>query len=72
MPANRDAVIDDDPLLQGFVNQAANCPGDAKPAGDATGVGYAGDMVVKVVAGNADPSATVKETSALINEANGK
>ena len=34
--------------------------------------GYAGDMVIKVVDGNADPAATVKETAALINEVNGK
>ena len=33
--------------------------------------GYGGDMLVKVLAG-ADPANTVRETTALINEANGK
>ena len=34
--------------------------------------GYGGDMVIKVVDGDADPVATVQQTAALINEANGK
>jgi arabinogalactan oligomer/maltooligosaccharide transport system substrate-binding protein len=34
--------------------------------------GYGGDMLLKVVDGDADPAATVRETAALLNEANGK
>ncbi len=34
--------------------------------------GYGGDMFVKAVDGAADPTATVRETAALINDANSK
>jgi maltose-binding protein MalE len=33
---------------------------------------YAGDMFVKAADGNADPAETVRETAALIDEANSK
>ncbi len=72
LPANRNAVIGDNPLLQGFMNQAANAQSMPNRPEMEQVWGYAGDMVVKVVDGNADPAATVKETAALINEANGK
>ena len=72
LPANRNAVIGDNPLLQGFMNQAANAQAMPNRPEMEQVWGYAGDMVVKVVDGNADPAATVAETAALINEANGK
>ena len=72
LPANRNAVIGDNPLLQGFMNQAANAQAMSNRPEMEQVWGYAGDMVVKVVDGNADPAATVAETAALINEANGK
>ncbi len=72
LPANRNAVIGDNPLLQGFMNQGANAQSMPNRPEMEQVWGYAGDMVIKVVDGNADPAATVKETAALINEANGK
>ncbi len=72
LPANRNAVIGDNPLLQGFMNQAATAQSMPNRPEMEEVWGYAGDMVVKVVDGNADPAATVQETAALINEANGK
>lgn len=72
LPANRNAVIGDNPLLQGFMNQAATAQSMPNRPKMEQVWGYAGDMVVKVVDGNADPTTTVQETAALINEANGK
>jgi maltose-binding protein MalE len=72
LPANRNAVIGDNPLLQGFMNQAATAQSMPNRPEMEEVWGYAGDMVVKVVDGNADPAATVQGTAALINEANGK
>jgi arabinogalactan oligomer/maltooligosaccharide transport system substrate-binding protein len=72
LPANRNAVIGDNPLLQGFMNQAATAQSMPNRPEMEEVWGYAGDMVVKVVDGNADPTTTVQETAALINEANGK
>jgi arabinogalactan oligomer/maltooligosaccharide transport system substrate-binding protein len=72
LPANRNTVIGDNQLLQGFMNQAGTAQSmPSRPEMEEVW-GYAGDMVVKVVDGNADPVTTVQETSALINEANGK
>jgi maltose-binding protein MalE len=72
LPANRNAAVGDNPLLQGFMNQAANAQAMPNRPEMEEVWGYAGDMVVKVVDGSADPAATVVETAALINEANGK
>jgi arabinogalactan oligomer / maltooligosaccharide transport system substrate-binding protein len=72
LPANRNAVSGDNPLLQGFMNQAATAQAMPNRPEMEEVWGYAGDMVVKVVDGNAEPSTTVRETAALINEANGK
>jgi maltose-binding protein MalE len=72
LPANRNSAIGDNPLLQGFMNQAANAEAMPNRPEMEEVWGYAGDMVVKVVDGGADPLATVQETTALINEANGK
>lgn len=72
LPANRNAALGDDPLLRGFARQAMNAqPLPALPE-MAQAWGYGGDMFIKVVDGDADPVATVIETAALINDANGK
>ena len=55
LPANRNAVIGDNPLLQGFMNQAATAQSMPNRPEMEEVWGYAGDMVVKVVDGNADP-----------------
>jgi arabinogalactan oligomer/maltooligosaccharide transport system substrate-binding protein len=54
------------------MNQAANAQAMSNRSEMEQVWGYAGDMVIKVVDGNADPAATVRDTAALINEANGK
>ncbi len=72
LPAARNTALGDDPLLAGFAQQALNAqPLPALPE-MAQAWGYGGDMFVKVVDGDADPAATVRETAALINDANGK
>ncbi|MBK8049410.1 MAG: hypothetical protein IPK16_21210 [Anaerolineales bacterium] len=72
LPANQLAALGTDPLLQGFMAQAANAlPMPAIPEMQQVW-GYGGDLLIKVVDGDADPTAAVKETNALINEANGK
>jgi arabinogalactan oligomer/maltooligosaccharide transport system substrate-binding protein len=72
LPAARNTALGDDPLLAGFAQQALNAqPLPALPE-MAQAWGYGGDMFVKVVDGDADPTATVRETAALINDANEK
>lgn len=72
LPAARNTALGDDPLLTGFAQQALNAqPMPALPE-MSQAWGYGGDMFVKVVDGDADPAATVRETAALINDANGK
>jgi len=72
LPASRDAAIGGNPLLQGFMNQAATAQAMPNtPEMDAVW-GYLGDMLIKVVDGGADPAATVVETAALVNEANAR
>ncbi|MBP7963320.1 MAG: extracellular solute-binding protein [Caldilineaceae bacterium] len=72
LPANRNAIIGDDPVRQGFVAQAATAqPLPLAPEMQAVW-GYGGDMLLKVVTGGADPTQVVAETTTLINEANGK
>ena len=71
LPAARAARVDD-PLLAGFVRQAATA--DAMPIRPEMEHvwTYGGDMLVKALAGSAPPPAVVAETTALINDANGK
>ena len=72
LPANRDATLPDDPLLQGFMAQAASAvPAPSRPEMEQVW-GYGGDMLIKAITGSAEPTAAVQETVALINEANGK
>ncbi|HRW47681.1 MAG TPA: extracellular solute-binding protein [Caldilinea sp.] len=72
LPANRNAALGDDAILQGFARQAAAAQPMPGLPEMAQAWGYGGDMFVKVVDGDADPAATVRETAALINDANGK
>jgi maltose-binding protein MalE len=68
LPANLQAPLPDDPILRGFMAQAATAaPAPAQPQMEAVW-GYGGDMLVKVLAGEMDPAAAVSETVALINE----
>lgn len=72
LPAARNTALGDDPLLTGFAQQAVNAqPMPALPE-MSQAWGYGGDMFIKAVDGGADPAATVHETAALINDANGK
>ena len=72
LPANRNSDLGADPILQGFMQQAAA----AQPLPNLPEMeqvwGYGGDMFLKAVDGGEDPAATVQETAALLNEANGK
>jgi maltose-binding protein MalE len=72
LPANRNAAIGDNALLQGFMNQAATAEAMPNTPEMEAVWGYLGDMLIKVVDGGADPAATVAETAVLINEANGR
>ena len=72
LPANQAAAIGGNPLLQGFMNQAATAQAMPNIPEMEAVWGYLGDMLIKVVDGAADPAATVAETALLINEANGR
>ena len=73
LPANPAISITGDPLLQGFMQQAATAQAlPNRPEMDAETWGYGGDMFVKAVDGDADAATTVAETAALINEAHGR
>jgi maltose-binding protein MalE len=72
LPANRNAAIGDNPILQGFMNQAATAQAMPNTPEMEAVWSYLGDMLIKVVDGGADPAATVAETALLINEANGR
>ncbi len=72
LPGNRNSDLGADPILNGFMQQAAAAqPLPTLPEMEQVW-GYGGDMLLKVVDGGADPAATVQETTALLNEANGK
>jgi maltose-binding protein MalE len=72
LPANRDAQVGKDALLQGFLQQAAHAQSMPTNPEMANVWGYGGDMLVKVLNNVGDPKSVVKETATLINEANGK
>ena len=72
LPANQAANLGANALLQGFMRQAATAqPMPTLPEMNVAWA-YAGDMFVKAVDGAADPAETVRETAALIDEANRK
>ena len=72
LPANRDTETGDDPILKGFLRQAATA--SAMPTNPEMEEvwGYGGDMLVKVLSADMDPVAAVAETTALVNDANRK
>ncbi len=71
VPANRHVTLDD-PLLQGFVEQAASSQSLPALPEMAEAWAYGGDMLLKVLAGEREPAEVVQETTTLINEANGR
>ena len=72
LPANLDADVGDDPLLQGFMRQAETALSMPTDPQMANVWGYGGDMIIKVLNGVDEPANVVAETTTLINEANGK
>jgi maltose-binding protein MalE len=68
LPANKGATLPDDPIVRGFVQQAATAA--AAPAqGEMENVwGYGGDMIGKVMGGSLSPGQAVRDTTALIND----
>lgn len=72
LPAAREVDLSSTPLLQGFAAQVATAVPLPLNAEMREVWGYGGDMFVKALAGVTPPPAVVAETTALINEANGK
>ncbi len=72
LPANRATNMDSDPLLRGFLQQAASARSMPTQPEMEQVWGYGGDMLIKAINNVAEPQAIVVETTTLINEANGK
>ncbi|MCB9137734.1 MAG: extracellular solute-binding protein [Caldilineaceae bacterium] len=72
LPAHQDATLGDDPLLQGFAEQATSAQPYPYQPEMAEVWGYAGDMLLKTLNDVMSPEEAVIETTTLINEANGK
>lgn len=72
LPANQRSALPEDPVVRGFMQQAAT----AQPAPAFAEMeqvwGYGGDMLVKVLGGSMSAPAAVTETTALINEETGR
>ncbi len=72
LPANQRAQLPADPVLRGFMAQAATAqPAPAQPEMDQVW-GYGGDMLIKVLKGEVEPIQAARETAALINDVTGK
>ncbi|MCX6046169.1 MAG: extracellular solute-binding protein [Chloroflexi bacterium] len=72
LPANQSAPMGDDPLLKGFMQQAATAQSmPTRPEMEQVW-GYGGDMLLKAINGVDDPKKIVVQTATLINEANNK
>ncbi|MFN8444212.1 MAG: extracellular solute-binding protein [Caldilineaceae bacterium] len=72
LPANRNAQISNNSLLNGFMQQAATATAiETRPEMDNVW-GYGGDMIAKVLNGVSEPATAVSEATALINDVNGK
>jgi arabinogalactan oligomer/maltooligosaccharide transport system substrate-binding protein len=72
LPAARQALLGDDPILTGFMTQAATGQAiETRTEMDAVW-GYGGDMIAKVLGGVNEPGEAVRQTTALINDVNGK
>jgi len=72
LPANQAANLGANALLQGFMRQAATAQPMPTIPEMQTAWAYAGDMFVKAVDGGADPAETVRESAALLDEANNR
>lgn len=72
IPARLDVDLDADSRLAGFVEQARQAQPEPHQAEMEEVWGYAGDMILKVLAGSDEPADAVIEAAALINEANDK
>jgi maltose-binding protein MalE len=72
LPANQSAGVSGDPLLQGFLAQAASAQAMPTLSEMKNVWGYAGDMLIKVLNDVSDPQTVVIETATLINEANSR
>jgi len=72
LPANRATNMDNDPLLRGFLQQAASAQSMPTLPEMEQVWGYGGDMLIKAINDVAEPQDIVIETTTLINEANGK
>ncbi len=72
LPANQRAELPNDPILRGFMAQAATAqPAPFQPEMEQVW-GYGGDMLVKVLGGTVEPVQAARETAALINDVTGK
>jgi maltose-binding protein MalE len=71
LPAARNADLSATPLLQGFAAQAESAIAmPTTPAMNEVWT-YGSDMIIKALAGVAEPDVIVSEATTLINEANG-
>ena len=72
LPANRNASVGNDAILQGFMQQAASAQAlPARPEMDEVW-GYGGDLLLRTLGGEEEPTTILSETVTLINEANGR
>jgi maltose-binding protein MalE len=71
LSANRLVQVDD-PLLQGFMQQAGSAHAFPMIPEMKDVWGYGGDLLLRVLAGDEEPTKVVAEATTLINEANGK
>lgn len=72
VPAQTDADTGGDPLIAGFLAQAAQALPEPNRPEMAVVYTYAGDMLLKVLAGARTPEEAVLETVTLINEETGR
>lgn len=72
LPANLATDLGADPLVAGFMQQAAAAQAMPGLPEMANVWGYGGDMITKVLNGVDEAALIVAETTTLINEANGK
>ncbi|MCE7986536.1 MAG: extracellular solute-binding protein [Caldilinea sp. CFX5] len=71
LPANRMVQVSD-PLLQGFMQQADSAHAFPMIPEMKEVWGYGGDLLLRVLAGDEEPTTVVADATTLINEANGK
>jgi arabinogalactan oligomer/maltooligosaccharide transport system substrate-binding protein len=71
LPANRTVQVSD-PLLQGFMQQAGSAHAFPMIPEMKEVWGYGGDLLLRVLAGDEEPTKVIADATTLINEANGK